>query len=361
MKKIYIIRHCQPEQDVVSRCISQTELLLNEAGYEQAYMLEKWFRTHPVQKIYTSPLLRCKETAALLAEKKEITIRPELTEVSVGDWEGYTFADIKKKWPEEYEERGKHLGTAAPPGGESFVQAGERLSSVLEQISREEAEQILIVTHAGVIRGWLCTTLGTSPDDIFSFQIPYGSITEISWEENMFKVNRIGYRPWNVPGPSEIDAFFEKCQTPLEIQKHGYAVAKKAMEIAAQADVDRNLLYAGGVLHDMCRTSGLSHPEEAAKILKKAGYTQLAQIVQQHHDLSEMTTKEGQILYLADKMIMGTKAVTLEERFLSSRRKCKNIEAVTAWKKRYVDAKRLLIKYSGRQEKLPDSEWECRL
>lgn len=356
MRKVYIIRHCQPKLENISKCISQTDLTLSEVGWEQARVLSKWFEERSIERIYASPLLRCRETAACISEKPNLTICPELTEVSVGEWEGYTFEEIKRKWPAEYEARGKHLGTTAPPGGESFQQAGERLAGLLERISRETEGDILIVTHAGVLRGWLCKALGLSPDDVFSLQIPYGSVTEVVCEGGMCKVKRRSYRPWNVPGPAEIRALFEKCQTPLEIQQHGYAVAEKALELASSVSVYRQLLYAGGVLHDMCRTEGLEHPQKAAKILRKEGYEELAQIVMQHHDLSEMTTKEGQLLYLADKMVMGTKSVTLEERFFLSRSKCKDAEAITAWKKRYVDAKNLLMQYKGEQKKVLISE-----
>ncbi len=352
MKKIYIVRHCQPNLTGKSRCISQTDLTLNNVGFEQAHKLSKWFEQCSIDKIYASPMLRCQETATLIAKKKKIEICSDLQEVQVGEWEGYTFDEIKKKWPKEYEERGKHLGTTAPPGGESFMQAAERLDKQMHQFINEITDVGLVVTHAGLIRGWLCKIMKSSPDDIFSFRIPYGSVTEVVYEDKMFKVKRAGYIPWDVPGPAEINAIFEKCNTPLEIQKHGYAVAEKAMELARDVKVDKKLLYAGGVLHDMCRMQGISHPKKAADILSKSGYDRLARLILRHHDLTDTATTEEQILYLADKMVIGTKSVTLEERFFSSYDKCNGKDAVEAWEKRYEDSKRLLIKYQKESEKV---------
>lgn len=352
MKRVYIVRHCQPNLDEKSRCISQTDLILNNVGFEQATKLSKWFAKRKIEKIYTSPMWRCLETAKLIESKKELEIYENLREVCVGAWEGYTFEEIKKKWPIEYEERGKHLGTIAPPGGESFMQAGMRFEKMLYQIVEEITETGLVITHAGLIRGWLCKAMKKSPDDIFDFHIPYGSITEIEYEDNMFTVKRVGYIPWEIPGPAEVRAFFEKCHTPIAIQKHGYAVAEKAMELAKDVEVDQELLYIAAVLHDMCRMQGISHPQKAAELLKKFGYEKIAKIVLGHHDLLEKATKEEQILYLADKMVMGTQSVTLEERFYSSYDKCKDKDAITVWKKRYEDSRNLLSKFQREPEKM---------
>lgn len=352
MKKVYIVRHCQPNLDGKSRCISQTDLTLNNVGFEQASKLSKWFGRCQAEKIYTSPMWRCLETAKLIEPNKKLQICDDLAEVCVGEWEGYTFEEIKKKWPKEYEERGKHLGTTAPPGGESFMQAGERLEEKLYQIVEEITETGLIVTHAGLIRGWLCKAMKKSPDEVFSFHIPYGSITEIIYEDKMFTVKRVGYIPWEVPGQAEVSAFFRKCNTPIAIQKHGYAVAEKAMELAMDVDVDKELLYIAAILHDMCRMQGITHPQKAANVLNKSGYKKIAKIVLGHHDLLKTATKEEQILYLADKMIIGTKSVTLEERFFSSYNKCKDRDAIKAWKKRYEDSRNLLLKFQSQSEKM---------
>lgn len=352
MKRVYIVRHCQPDLDGKSRCISQTDLTLNNVGFEQAGRLAQWFARHQIEKIYISPLWRCQETAKLIDRNQEIEICDDLTEVCVGEWEGYTFEEIKKKWPKEYEERGKHIGTMAPPGGESFMQAAERLEKKLYQIADEITDAGLVITHAGLIRGWLCKAMKKLPEDVFSFQIPYGSITEIEYEEEMFTVKRVGYLPWEVPGLVEIRAFFATCNTPAAIQKHGYAVAEKAMELAKDAEVDKELLYVAAVLHDMCRLQGMSHPEKAAELLRKSGYEKIAKIILGHHDLSETATKEEQILYLADKMIIGTKTVTLEDRFFSSYNRCKDKEAIEAWKKRYEDSKNLLLNFQRETEKI---------
>lgn len=282
-----------------------------------------------------------------MAKGRKVNVCYELTEVSVGDWEGLTFEEIRKKWPGEYEERGKHPGTVAPPGGESFIQAGMRLEKILKTILANSQGNVLVVTHVGILRGWLCQLLNISSDDVFSMNIPFGSITEVTWDGQMFQVNQFGVKPNRVPGPLEIQALFEKYKTPLEVQQHGYSVAEKAGILAGEKEVDYALLHIACVLHDFCRPDGSIHPGKAAEILKSGGYPKLAAVVAQHHDLSEDAIPEAELLYLADKLVKGTESITLEERFMVSYKKCKSDDALQAWKKRYDEAKRLMMKYGG--------------
>lgn len=347
MRKIYLVRHCQPDRTGASKCISETDESLNIVGKEQALSLLKWFNEHPVEDIYSSPLKRCMETAEYMSEWKKVEADPELREVSVGDWEGLTFEEIKKRWPKEYEERGKHLGTVAPPSGESFIQAGIRLDRALRRILLESQDDIAIVTHGGIVRGWLCQLLNISPDDIFSIVVPFGSITEIHWNDDNFKVHQVGMKPSQIPGPAEIGALFEKYKTPMEVKLHGQAVAKKALGLANDKNVDKDLLYIACLLHDFCRHDGRIHPNKAAEILENAGYKVLADIIVQHHDLAKDATPEAELLYLADKLVKGTESIRLEERFGASYKKCKDAAALKAWQKRYDDARRLMIKYGG--------------
>ena len=354
MRKIYIIRHCKPMQAEMRKCISQLDLPLSAVGLEQAEALTKWVENNPITNIYTSPLRRCVETTSFVARGEKVNVLSELTEISVGEWEGLMFSEIKEKWPKEYELRGLHMGTTAPPGGESFEEGGERFDRVVHRILQASEGDVLIVSHSGILRGWLCKIAGISPDRVFEFEVPHGSVTEVNWDGTDFYIEKVGEKLIAVPERKEIQVFYKECNTHQEVQQHCMAVAEKAMELVNGRDIDRKMLYAASLLHDMCKDEGKEHPKKAAKLLKKAGYKKLAKIVEAHHDLPKDMTKleqqqisrEAELLYLADKLVRGTQTVTLEERFEASRKKCVDESAITAWQKRYDDAKRLSEKYS---------------
>ena len=78
-----------------------------------------------------------------------------------------------------------------------------------------------------------------------------------------------------------------------------------------------NLVSAAALLHDVERTKP-RHAERGAELLRKLGYEKVAAIVAEHMFLSEDALEhldERAIVFLADKMVDGTKAVSLEKRF----------------------------------------------
>ena len=139
------------------------------------------------------------------------------------------------------------------------------------------------------------------------------------------------------PSNAEILCFLDQYGTPDHVRAHCIAVAEKAAFLAAQTalSVNSGLLRAAGLLHDIARTSGRDHAWKGAGILQEAGYTQLAEIIGQHHDLSGSPSVEAQLLFLADKLIQDTRDISIKERFEISRKKCTTPSGLYLWKTRY--------------------------
>lgn len=351
MRTLYLIRHCEPEREQ-GRCISRTEESLSVVGKEQTEHLVRWIENHSVSAIVSSPQSRCLESAALLRAQNfgsadSILIDEGLRELSVGAWEGLSFDEIKRRWPDLYEARGMYPATVAPPEGESFLQAGERLEQTLRRILEHTNGNVAVITHAGILRGWLYRKLGIPENELFSIVLPFGSITEITWNETEFKIKTVGKKPNSAPETAEMQALFERFQTPPKVMAHGYRVAEMARKLARQHEINEKVLNSACILHDLCRTEGRAHAQLAKKALQRAGYEAVADAIAQHHDLEPNASKEAELLYLADKLIQGTEEISLEERFEKSRGKCREAEAVLAWNRRYEDAKRLMKKYGG--------------
>lgn len=149
------------------------------------------------------------------------------------------------------------------------------------------------------------------------------------------------------PAERERQALLERMGTPEPVRAHCRAVAERAAQLAANSPepVDAGLLECACQLHDLCRTQGREHPWRAAEVLVQKGWPELAEIVRQHHDLGPAPSTEAQLLYLADKLVLGIRPVTLAERFEAARTKCAGAEALAAWQKRYEDAKALAAKF----------------
>ena len=111
---------------------------------------------------------------------------------------------------------------------------------------------------------------------------------------------------------------------PWVIQ-HSIAVSELAVELteriqAAGHSLDKKLVQAGALLHDIARHRR-NHIGLGAEWLRNMGYSKVASIVEEHMDISVDAVEaldERAIVYLADKLIIEDRRVTLEERFLRS-------------------------------------------
>ena len=149
-----------------------------------------------------------------------------------------------------------------------------------------------------------------------------------------------------LPSPEQQALLFQQAGTPTAVIAHGEAVARCALELAAQLQtpVNLNLLEAACRLHDLARGQQ-DHAGAAAVILDREGYPELGAVIALHHDLPEEASAEAALLYLADKLVRGTERVSLEERFAASRRKCVTEEAIAAWQRRRDRAYQILRTY----------------
>ncbi len=137
------------------------------------------------------------------------------------------------------------------------------------------------------------------------------------------------WRNYQLPSPRECEHLmvhrFSCEKQTIEHCKQVAQVADRLAETVNQSGgkVNRELLHAAALLHD-CRRRQPHHAEVGAAELCRLGFPQVAELVQQHMDLEPKPTMHptvAEILYLADKLVVENRCVTLEERF-APRLKC---------------------------------------
>lgn len=342
MRTLYLIRHGAPEVRERHTCGYAEDVPLSPEGRQQAERLRDWARERSLAAVYTSPALRCLQTAQILAEERApVHSDSGLAEVDTGLWTGLPFEEIKKRWPEEYARRGRSIGTCPPPGGESFVQAGERMERTTSRLLAQSQGDLAVVAHGGINRGWLCRLLGRSPNQVLALPQPWGGISEIQVDGPRFSVTQIGMRPNRCPASEEIETLWAKYATPDPVRNHCKAVARRAGELADRVEepLDRALLQAACLLHDLVR-DWPNHARACGGLMVQEGWPALGEIISLHHDLPEEAGTEAALLYLADKLVQGDRPVSLEERFGAKRALCGTPEALAAWEGRYNRALR---------------------
>ncbi|MPZ60899.1 MAG: bifunctional RNase H/acid phosphatase [Propionibacteriales bacterium] len=160
------------------------DLSLNESGIAQVNAAAEWLRARgDVDKVVTSPLARTRQTADIVAEPLDLKVEVEdgLRETAFGEWDGYTFAEVQERWPAELE-AWQASTSVAPPGGESFEAAAERVRRTRDRlVSAHHGQTVLAVTHVTPIKLLVRLALDAPLDAIYKMEVSAGSITEIHW------------------------------------------------------------------------------------------------------------------------------------------------------------------------------------
>lgn len=170
---VTLIRHTRPAA-AAGLCYGRTELPLGETFAEEAAAVRAQLGTAP-RVVFTSPAARCRRLAETLGAA-EVRVDPRLWELDFGAWENRRWDDVPRTevdvWAVDFVER-------APPGGESFRALVERVEAFREEREAEGGDDV-VVTHAGVIRAWLCLAERRALATAFERKVEFGEVVRVA-------------------------------------------------------------------------------------------------------------------------------------------------------------------------------------
>jgi broad specificity phosphatase PhoE len=146
----WLVRHGQTDWNLQGRFQGQADPSLNQTGLAEAARAAKILASRPLGAIYSSDLLRARQTAEIIARAAGAPLRLDarLREVALGEWEGQLFSAIKVRYPAEIQEREDHPLNSRPPGGETLAELWLRVRLVVAEIAaRHPGEEIALVSH----------------------------------------------------------------------------------------------------------------------------------------------------------------------------------------------------------------------
>ena len=173
--KVYAIRHTavavQP-----GICYGQSDVDVASSFQTEKGEVVKSVSDIEFERIYSSPLQRCRKLAEEVFHGKQIYFDDRLLELNFGEWELKSWDEIYsnpegKKWMDDYQ----NLPTL---NGESYPEMKQRVEHFLNDLKDTECEQVAVVAHAGVIRLLKHLIDGDAMDSLFAeFKPAYGSVT----------------------------------------------------------------------------------------------------------------------------------------------------------------------------------------
>jgi len=158
-------------------------------GRAQARWVGRRLRLKHVRAIYSSDLQRAHETATIIAQQcslqQPVTLSSAWREMSFGDWEGLTYAQIAEQYKLQlgfFSDPINH----SPPDGEPFPHLLQRIQVAFTQLVQAETHpnhqgDIVLVSHAGTLRALLCSLLAIPLERQWQLRLDHGSLSAIDF------------------------------------------------------------------------------------------------------------------------------------------------------------------------------------
>lgn len=184
---IYLIRHGR-------QCskLCNIDVELSPEGREQADLVGKRLKNYDIDVVYSSQLIRAKETADIINSylNKPRVIDERLMEANFGLMTGKSNEVIAEEFGEYLKQRSSMVEDMTYPEGENCQMVYERAKQAIDDIVNDAIKNgyknICIVTHGGVLRALVTGIMGAPYKRWLSVgrQIENCSISEILFDEN---------------------------------------------------------------------------------------------------------------------------------------------------------------------------------
>jgi broad specificity phosphatase PhoE len=185
-RRLWLVRHGLTEWNAQQRFCGHSDIPLSAQGRVQARWLARQLQEEAIATLYTSDLVRARETAEIIASQStpglQLKVSAGWREIDFGAWEGLTYAEIAEQCQDQ-------LGFFAdpeqcsPPGGESLAHMLQRVHAELAAIACSGDSpmdgDVVIVSHGGPLRVLLCSILGMPFQRQWQLRLDPGSLSAI--------------------------------------------------------------------------------------------------------------------------------------------------------------------------------------
>jgi probable phosphoglycerate mutase len=181
-----LLRHGQTELSTERRFAGRGDIPLTREGVRQAELAARRLAVAGAEVVITSPLQRARRTAEVVAEAAGVplVVYDELVEADFGSWQGLTFGEAAKKWPDELA-AWMASPDAAPPDGESFAMVAMRVLTGLDRLMADYQHQTtIVVSHVTPIKTLVCRALLAPPEAMFRMNLDVASLCHIDCFDN---------------------------------------------------------------------------------------------------------------------------------------------------------------------------------
>ncbi|MEA1892970.1 MAG: histidine phosphatase family protein [Campylobacterota bacterium] len=176
--KITLLRHAEVEERYIGCYNGHIDIGLSPKGYSDAKKLKQVLNRSDFDAIFCSDLIRAKETLKQFIDSDDAVYTPSLREKSWGEHEGLNFDEIIAKDEIKYINFQQWIDDL---GGETMSEFISRVEEFFfSYLPSLKKENILIVTHSGVIKTFISIVENIPLEKAFKRSLPYMSLSKLS-------------------------------------------------------------------------------------------------------------------------------------------------------------------------------------
>ena len=187
--RIVAVRHGETVWNAEMRMQGQLDTVLSARGERQARRTAAALADEGIEAIVSSDLVRAAATAAAIGDVVGLPVTTDvgLRERSFGVFQGWTYAEIDARWPEEAARWRHHDPTFAPVAGESLLDFDVRAVDAMTRIAAAaRGRTIAVVTHGGVLDCLYRAATGLALDAPRTWQLGNAAINRVLFTGERF-------------------------------------------------------------------------------------------------------------------------------------------------------------------------------
>lgn len=189
-KELYFVRHGQTEWNAIARMQGQWNSDLNQLGREQAEVNGQFLANRHIEALFVSPLDRTRQTAEIINQHLALPVSYDdrIMEWDCGQWSGFLYKDVKKKWAEEWRQLEADRFNYRGPGCENYPDMIKRSTPFLEEMKARPEKRIAIVSHGLIGRVMISQLLQFGPGETLGFHQQNDVIYRVTLHEGNVEI-----------------------------------------------------------------------------------------------------------------------------------------------------------------------------
>ena len=186
--RLFLIRHGDTVDEETKKVYKGSiDIPLSNKGIARMEKVATFLSGYKLDVLYASALSRSIESARIIGSPHNLDANKEsgFNELGFGKWEGLSFGEIDKEYPELFPLWLKNPVLYTPPDGERLIDAQERIMSTLYKIvGTQRGRNVAIVSHAGMLKIIISTFLTLDLSNMYKVAQDYGCVDIIDMYDN---------------------------------------------------------------------------------------------------------------------------------------------------------------------------------